>query len=121
MAADNAASGEDDRILGIGNHGCSGFNLRFQGRFRLDGLALQWPFVVTDGHFTDIDRQVDEGSTWFFPFGIFKGEPCDFCHRIRPDDRIGAAGNRFKHRAQVQILMGRNVHLVCAYLTGNSN
>ena len=40
FAADDAAAGQDDRILGIGNHGSSCFDLRFQGRFRQDRLML---------------------------------------------------------------------------------
>ncbi|CDF04292.1 unknown [Megasphaera elsdenii CAG:570] len=40
FAADDAAAGQDDRILGIGNHGSSCFDLRFQGRFRQDCLML---------------------------------------------------------------------------------
>ena len=121
FAADDAAAGQDDRVLGIGNHGSRCFDLRFQGCFRQDALMLQRFFIVGDGHLADVDRQVDEGSARFFPFGIFEGQAGDFSHRVRTDDGVGPAGDRFEHGPQVEVLMGRDVHFIGADLAGNGD
>ena len=121
MAADDAAAGQDDWILGVGDHGCGCFNLVFQRCFAADGLVTQGLFIVANRHMANVDGQIDEGCARFFPFGVFEGQTRNFGHRVRTDDGIGPARNRFKHSAQVQILMGCNVHLVRTYLTGNGD
>ena len=82
---------------------------------------LQWFFIVFDGHFTDVDRKVDEGGTRFFTFGIFKGQAGDFGHRIGADDGIGPAGDGFEHGPKIEVLMSRDVHLVRSDLAGDGD
>lgn len=101
VVADGAAAGQDDRIFGVGNHGRRRFDLRLQGRFRQDSLALHRPFRIGDGHVADVYGQVDEGRPRLFPFGVFEGQAGDFRHRIGTDDGVGSAGNGLKHRAQI--------------------
>ena len=71
--------------------------------------------------FADVDRKVDEGSTRFFTFGVLKGQAGDFSHRIGTDDGVGPTGDGFEHGSEIEVLVGRDVHLIGSDLTGDGD
>ena len=70
---------------------------------------------------SDVNRQVDVGSAWFFILCVFKGKTDDFVHAFRTDYHLGALGDWLKNFCQVQKLMGSQMHPFRADLAGDSN